>query len=437
VSFRLRLLVTSMTALAAGLGALVLAGNLVLRARIRAETSSTLRSRAQTQIAALSVAGRRVQVRSIPNDAVLDRQSWVFHGTHVIERPADASPALDRAATRLSRSLHPAERDGPADTRLRAQPVRATGGDGHLAAVVVVGTSLEASELLQRQILLGSLVVAALVLAAGGLAIRSAVDRALVPVARMSASAENWGAHDLDRRFGLGPPRDELTGLAATLDHLLARIAASRRHEQRLASEVAHELRTPIAGLRGRAELALNARGPGADAEREAALLAVVSHADRLEATIGTLLALARRELDPATTEVDVCGIAREVEGVELRMPSSLPPAEGDPDIVRRALSPLIENAKRHARSRVALELSVADGHVRIAVRDDGAGLDPELRERAFEPGVRGVGSAGAGAGLGLALARRLARSCGGDVVAGEGPGGCFVLELPVVGSVR
>ena len=96
----------------------------------------------------------------------------------------------------------------------------------------------------------------------------------------MTASAEDWGAHDLDRRFDLGPARDELTGLAATLDHLLARIAASRRHEQRFASEMAHELRTPLAGLRARAELALG--GPGTEPGTEAgdALRAIVESRD-------------------------------------------------------------------------------------------------------------------------------------------------------------
>ena len=102
--------------------------------------------------------------------------------------------------------------------------------------------------------------------------------------------------------------------------------------------------------------------------------------------------------------------------------------------MVRRALAPLVDNARRHARSHVWLELSADDGRVRLAVRDDGPGLDPELGARAFEPGGRAGGDDG-GAGLGLPLARRLARSCGGDVVAGAGPGGCFVLELPALGG--
>jgi len=80
------------------------------------------------------------------------------------------------------------------------------------------------------------------------------------PVAGMTAAAADWSERDLDRRFNLGPPRDELTALSATLDGLLARIAASVRHEQRFSAEMAHELRTPLAGLRGETELALRRR---------------------------------------------------------------------------------------------------------------------------------------------------------------------------------
>jgi signal transduction histidine kinase len=428
VSFRRRLGLTALATLAVGLGSLLVAGNVLLDRGVRSEATALLRARADAQLAALSVTGRGVAVRETAGDRLLDREGWVLDGARVLERPRGVPPALDRLAVALGRRRVAAEREGPGDIRLRVQPVRAP-GPGAAAATVVVGLSVAPLERLRREILLGSFIVAALALLAGGLAIRSALGGALRPIARMTAAAEDWSAHDLEHRFDLGPPRDELSGLAATLDGLLARIAASRRHEQRFASEVAHELRTPLAGLRGRAELALG--GPAA--EQEAALHAVVGDAARLDRTIDTLLAIARQELDPAAGTVDLGALAQEYDEVRVRVPPRLPTAEGEPDVVRRALSALVENARRHARELVSLELSAAGGHVRVAVRDDGPGLDPDLGERAFEPGVRGGEGAAGGAGLGLPLSRRLARSCGGDVTAAAGPGGCFVLELPAV----
>ena len=178
--------------------------------------------------------------------------------------------------------------------------------------------------------------------------------------------------------------------------------------------------------------------GAGAGvAEKDDALRAVVAQSARLTNTVDTLLAVARRELDPTEGAVDLAALAREVEHVDVLEPSgALPLAEGEPDILRRALAPLVANAQRHAHERVTLELSAGEGRVRITVRDDGPGLDPGLGERAFDPGVRGPDERSLGAGLGLPLARRLARSCGGDVVLGDGPGGSFVLELPAVRSV-
>jgi signal transduction histidine kinase len=427
VSLRARLLLVSLLTLVSGLGALLALGDVLVHVGVNAQAASILRGRAEAQLATLRVTDGALNVRESPNDEVLDRRSWVIQGSRVIERPAGISAALDRAAVALARGPLPAQADGPDDLRLRAVPV-AGGRPRRRAGTVVVGYSMAPLERLQKEVLLGSLVFAALILGAGMLATRRALDGALRPVAEMTAHAEDWGAHDLDRRFALGPPRDELTGLAATLDRLLGRIAASRRHEQRFASELAHELRTPLAGLRGRAELALTADGPDVGDERESALRAVVDGAEKLSRIIDALLAVAGRELDPSSGSVQLDALAREVG--EVKMSGPVPPVEGEPEIIRRALAPLVENAHRHARSRVWLELSAQDGHVRLAVRDDGPGLDPELGERAFDPGVRGNAD-GEGAGLGLALARRLARSCGGDVRAGPGAGGCFVLELP------
>ena len=432
MTFRVRLLLTSMLALAVGLGAMVVIGNAVLRARADAEQTSLLRSRAQTQIAALAIRDGHVATRRTPVDRILEREAWVFDGTRLIERPADVDPAVDRAATALGRSAgRVVVRDTREDVALRAQPVRSR---GRQVGAVVVGLSVTPIERLEGSVLLGSIVIAALLVLAGFLAIRGAVDGALRPVAAMTRDAAAWSAHDLDQRFDLGPRRDELTGLAATLDNLLGRIAASRRHEQRFASEVAHELRTPIARMRGRAELALRA-GPDGDEERAEALESVVAEVDRLTGVIDTLLAVARRENDPTAESVDLAAIVREAAdgAAVVRAPGRLPRGEGDPEVVRRALAPLLENAHRHASSRVELVLSASGGRVRVAVRDDGPGVPVALGERAFDPGVRGEGANDGGAGLGLALARRLARSCGGDVTLGDGPGGCFVLDLPAI----
>ncbi len=433
MSLRTRLLGVSLLTMAVGLGALLVVGNILLRSGVRTQATSVLKGRTEAQLAALRITPAGVRISETPNDRALDRRSWVLDGTRVVERPTGVSAALDRAAVALGRQGGRRERDGPGDVRLRVAPVIEP-SSGRRVGAVVAGYSMEQLEDLQHEVLIGSLVFAALVLLAGGLATRGALEGALRPVAQMTANAEDWGAHDLDRRFDLGPARDELTGLAATLDGLLARIAASRRHEQRFASEVAHELRTPIAGLRGRAELALAARGTDAVTEREEALRAVVDDTSRLNDAIDTLMAVARRELDPTAGSVDLAALAAEIEDVEVRVPQPVAPAEGEPDVVRRALTPLVDNARRHARSAVVLEVSGDAARVRVAVRDDGPGLDPQLGERAFDPGVRGDRESSDGAGLGLPLARRLARSCGGDVVAGPGPGGCFVLELPAVG---
>ncbi len=425
MSFRTRLMLASLATLAVGLGALLIAGNVLLDRRVQSEVSSLLQERAQTEVAALAVTPSGVRVRETANDARLDRHAWVLAGDRVLERASGVSPAVDRAALALGRAGHPAEADAPGELRLLAQPV--TRG-GRRVATVVVAQSKESLESLQQGVLIGSLVVAALVMLAGFFAIRSALDGALRPVAEMTDAAREWGAHDLERRFALGPPRDELTGLAATLDGLIARIAASRRHERRFADEVAHELRTPLAALRGRAELAL---GSGDPEESEEALRAVIEDTDRVAHTIDTLMAAARQELGEEDATVDAAAVAREVDDVELVVDGEIPPAEGDAEVVRRALAPLVENARRHARERVTLALSADARVVRIAVLDDGPGLDPALAERVFEPGYQGSGDPGNGAGLGLALARRLARACGGDVAAGPGPGGCFVLSLP------
>ena len=315
-------------------------------------------------------------------------------------------------------------------------PVHAPGARRAVGAVVV-GYSMEPLEHVQHDVLLGSLVLAALVLLAGGaLAIRSALDGALRPVAQMTAHAEDWGAHDLDRRFELGPPRDELTGLAATLDGLLSRIAASRRHEQRFASEVAHELRTPIAGAARprRAGAARDGRTPTPSASE--ALRAVVDDAARLDRAIDTLLAVARRELDPSEGSVDLAALAREVDDVGGRGPRRAADApRARPDVVRRALAPLVDNARRHARTR---HRARGRRRRRPRARSPCATTAPgSIRRSASGPSTPACAATGETAtarGSGCRWRGAWRAPAAATSSLGPGPGGCFVLELPAVG---
>jgi signal transduction histidine kinase len=258
----------------------------------------------------------------------------------------------------------------------------------------------------------------------------------------MTDRAGEWSEHDLHRRFDLGPPRDELTGLAATLDGLLGRIEAALRHEHRFSAEVAHELRTPLAGVRGEAELALlQGRSP---ADLRAALQQVVAGTDRMTAVIDALLAGARQEAarapgssdarDAVETVLEVVRPAAEAHHVALQVAHAPGPMSvgADENIVAQALHPLLENAVRHADATVGVRLRRSAGEVVIAVEDDGPGVAPEALDGIFEPGV----SHADGAGLGLPLARRLARTCDGEVLAlPGGDGGRFELHLPAIAA--
>jgi signal transduction histidine kinase len=278
--------------------------------------------------------------------------------------------------------------------------------------------------------LVGSLALAAILLAAGVLAARWLLAAGMRPVARMTSQAADWSEHDLGRRFGLGPPRDDLSRLAATLDGLLGRVAASLRREQRLTAEISHELRTPLARLRARAQLA------GSDE--------MVRDADDMARTLDALLAGARAAADrpgvsdaaaPAGAAAEACSGLATSRGVQLRLePAAGARVGAGAELVERALHPLIENACRYADHAVTVSVARENGSVVYRVHDDGPGVAEDESERIFEPAVRGsAAEAGAvpGTGLGLSLGRRLARAAGGEVSVAPGSGGRFELRLP------
>ena len=159
---------------------------------------------------------------------------------------------------------------------------------------VVSAISLEPYEHSASKALTASLIYAGAALLLVVIATRLIVTRALRPVAQMTAEAADWSEHDLDHRFNVGEPHDELTQLAATFDSMLARLASSLRHEQLLSAELSHELRTPLAAIVTEAELALR-RDRGTEEYREA-LREIASRASQMQRTLETLMAAARAE---------------------------------------------------------------------------------------------------------------------------------------------
>lgn len=250
--------------------------------------------------------------------------------------------------------------------------------------------------------------------------------RALKPVRDMAERAEDWSAHNLARRFDLGPPVNEISQLGQTLDHLLDRVAHAIRAEQRLSAELAHEIRTPLAAIRGSTELAL-LRKP-ADPELCTDLAEIADGTRRLAEVVTALLELAQNPGETFRATASPDAVIAQVSGlvpaqIELELTGWAPPIAGPLALVTRALAPLVENAGRHAAKRVTIDLRARD-LIEIAVSDDGPGVPPDLRQSIFEPGTSTEGSSG----LGLVIARRVARSLGGDVVLRRNE---FMLCLP------
>src|SRR5262249_13315939 len=252
-----------------------------------------------------------------------------------------------------------------------------------------------------------------------------------------------WSEHDLARRFDVGEPHDELTRLAATLNGLLDRLAASLRHERRFSAELSHELRTPLSKVIAEAEVALRReRDPD---EYRAALEVTLRNAHHLTRIVETLVAAAQQEASPVRGTADAYDVAQQASSAvrpvadERRVtliaePPPTPVRIGvDGDLAERLLQPVIDNACRYARSNVRIALETRANRVRFVVSDDGRGVDQDEIETIFDPGVRGHSSTGtSGAGLGLALARRLARAASGEVTCEpNGAGATFVVSLP------
>ena len=437
---RVRLMLSTFAAGLLAVGALIVGFNLLLDAQLRSDADSLLRERAAASLRSLQITNGRLQVPETPDQAAGDTRTWVFAGARALERPV--VPVTEQlTAKRLAAQGAGFASDAHTDARLYAVPI--VGGSREVGTLVV-GASLKPYGASMRSALLASLLLGAVILVGVTLLAHWLIRRSLAPVARLTATAAEWGEHDLSRRFFAGEPHDELTELAATFDSLLGRVAASLRRERHFTAEISHELRTPLARIIAEAELA-TARARDTEHYR-ASLGAIHAAATELAGSLDALLAVARADATHTTAPIDARAVADEVVQ---RVSRSLDPRKvtvaidaptpririaADRDLAGRALAPILDNATRFADTRVEIAIRHEASDVVFLVSDDGPGVDAEIRTRIFDPGVSRAAphGSGSGAGLGLPLARRIARAAGGEVeCVSSVQGARFALRLP------
>jgi signal transduction histidine kinase len=316
--------------------------------------------------------------------------------------------------------------------------VRADGVDvGTESRTVVVAEPVddlvESSDVLRPWLIIGYPVI---LLVLGLLAWR-VIGAALRPVERLRAAAERISGSDRGDRLPVPPGDDEIRALAATLNSMLDRLDRARERERGFVADAAHELRSPLASMRMQIDVA---RRLGQGGELLDELDADVT---RMTGLVEDLLAMARLDAGAVPAgDGGPCGVRDALAAGAARLAAGRLRIEVEPgpehdvrcertDLVR-VFANLLGNAARYASiARVTLQEQPA--WVLIRIDDDGPGIAPVERERAFERFTRldqARDRDAGGAGLGLAIVREAVAAYGGTVDLDDSPLGGLRVEL-------
>lgn len=290
--------------------------------------------------------------------------------------------------------------------------------------------------------------------------------RSLAPLDDIVRQTATITAASLDDRLPVVNPHDELGRLAQIINDLLGRVGDAFRTQRQFVADASHELRTPIAIIRGEADVTLRRTERSAQEYREA-LGVIHGESVRLSRIVDDLFLLTRVDAAAQATRgeawrrdmVDVNELVADAlrsvrtladhQQVQLHTTGDglAPPplVQGDAQLLRRLLLNLLDNALKHAPtgSRITVHRHHDGGRLHVTVADEGPGIPRDQRDRVFErfvhgvhesaPGGNAADTAGAGAGLGLAIAQAIAHAHGGHItVLDTDRGAALMVSLPL-----
>jgi two-component system sensor histidine kinase TctE len=309
--------------------------------------------------------------------------------------------------------------------------------------VVTVGQTTRSRKALLRDVLVYSVVPQLLLLGLLALWLRRIIGQELQPLSDLRHSVEQRDARDL-RPLPVPASSRDIAQLGAAINALLARLDHSLQAQREFSGNVAHELRTPLAGIRALAAYGLAQSEPAVWRDQLQRIGASEARASRL---VEQLLALAladeadtgvRNEpvaLDELVRETVLRYLPRaDAAGVDLGVQGLDQPVQviGNAALIEGLLGNLLDNALRHAcpatgqAAAVTVELAREPAGMRLSVVDNGPGLDEQERRHLLQRGVRGLHAQrlGEGAGLGLAIVGKFAEVMGATFELGDAPGG-------------
>ena len=289
-----------------------------------------------------------------------------------------------------------------------------------------------------RQIMFRMILPQLLLIVFAGLMLWYAVGRGLAPLEVLRREVESRSHRDLSALPVEQTPQ-EVRPLIRAMNELLERLSLALASQQRFIADAAHQLRTPIAGLKTQTELALKQTPSG---EAHGTLRQLRSATEQATHLVNQLLSLARAE-PPAgrvqsTERIDLETLARGAttewvphaieRNVDLGFDDDSQAAyvEGDPFLLREMLNNLLDNAVRYTQpgGQVTVRVTHSAGRATLTVEDNGPGIPEAERARVFERFYRVLGTGAEGCGLGLAIVREIAQSHAAEVELTPAAGG-------------